>query len=120
MLTSNLDAHIITKAAVHRRQVSNVASATALVAGQQKPPLMTAQAQRMSAGPRAGINMAASTRALNRTMAPSLVVILGATGTGKSKLAIEIGKRLHGEILSADSMQVRGEGEARESFRAPP
>uniref|UniRef100_A0A3B3BKG3 tRNA dimethylallyltransferase n=1 Tax=Oryzias melastigma TaxID=30732 RepID=A0A3B3BKG3_ORYME len=56
--------------------VSNVASATALVAGQQK------------------------------TMAPSLVVILGATGTGKSKLAIEIGKRLHGEILSADSMQV--------------
>ncbi|XP_024119515.1 tRNA dimethylallyltransferase [Oryzias melastigma] len=60
----------------------------------------------MSAGPRAGINMAASTRALNRTMAPSLVVILGATGTGKSKLAIEIGKRLHGEILSADSMQV--------------
>ncbi|RVE66450.1 hypothetical protein OJAV_G00107450 [Oryzias javanicus] len=80
--------------------------ATALVAGQQKPPLLTAQAQRMSAGPRGGINMAAPTRALNRTMGPSLVVILGATGTGKSKLAIEIGKRLHGEILSADSMQV--------------
>ena len=35
-----------------------------------------------------------------------LVVILGSTGTGKSKLAIEIGKRLGGEILSADSMQV--------------
>ena len=35
-----------------------------------------------------------------------LVVILGSTGTGKSKLGIEIGKRIGGEILSADSMQV--------------
>ncbi|XP_051245423.1 tRNA dimethylallyltransferase isoform X2 [Dicentrarchus labrax] len=54
--------------------------------------------------------MAASARsvrcALRRAMVPSLVVILGATGTGKSKLAIEIGKRLQGEIISADSMQV--------------
>lgn len=43
---------------------------------------------------------------LRRTMVPSLLVILGATGTGKSKLAIEIGKRFQGEIISADSMQV--------------
>ena len=43
---------------------------------------------------------------LRRAMRPSLVVILGATGTGKSKLAIEIGKRFQGEIISADSMQV--------------
>ncbi|XP_061520275.1 tRNA dimethylallyltransferase isoform X1 [Phycodurus eques] len=54
--------------------------------------------------------MATSTRcmkcALGRAMSPSLVVILGATGTGKSKLAVEIGKRLRGEIISADSMQV--------------
>ncbi|TMS18103.1 tRNA dimethylallyltransferase [Larimichthys crocea] len=54
--------------------------------------------------------MAASARsvqcAFRRAMVPSLVVILGATGTGKSKLAIEIGKRLQGEIISADSMQV--------------
>uniref|UniRef100_A0A3B5BBP9 tRNA dimethylallyltransferase n=1 Tax=Stegastes partitus TaxID=144197 RepID=A0A3B5BBP9_9TELE len=54
--------------------------------------------------------MAASTLsvqcALRRAMVPSLVVILGATGTGKSKLAIELGKRLQGEIISADSMQV--------------
>ncbi|XP_008419704.1 tRNA dimethylallyltransferase isoform X1 [Poecilia reticulata] len=54
--------------------------------------------------------MAASTLSvqsvLRRAMVPSLVVILGATGTGKSKLAIEIGKRLQGEIISADSMQV--------------
>lgn len=35
-----------------------------------------------------------------------MVVILGATGTGKSKLAIELGQRLQGEIISADSMQV--------------
>ncbi|XP_044192323.1 tRNA dimethylallyltransferase isoform X2 [Thunnus albacares] len=54
--------------------------------------------------------MAAATRsvrcAVRRAMIPSLVVILGATGTGKSKLAIELGKRLQGEIISADSMQV--------------
>uniref|UniRef100_A0A672GUJ6 tRNA dimethylallyltransferase n=1 Tax=Salarias fasciatus TaxID=181472 RepID=A0A672GUJ6_SALFA len=54
--------------------------------------------------------MAASTfgvqSAVRRAIVPSLVVILGATGTGKSKLAIEIGKRLCGEIISADSMQV--------------
>ncbi|XP_054620096.1 tRNA dimethylallyltransferase [Dunckerocampus dactyliophorus] len=54
--------------------------------------------------------MAASTHsmkcALRKAMTPSLVVILGSTGTGKSKLAIEIGKRLQGEIISADSMQV--------------
>ncbi|XP_030644958.1 tRNA dimethylallyltransferase [Chanos chanos] len=54
--------------------------------------------------------MAATTlgvqRALRKGIAPSIVVILGATGTGKSKLAIEIGKRLKGEIISADSMQV--------------
>ncbi|XP_022092988.1 tRNA dimethylallyltransferase, mitochondrial-like isoform X2 [Acanthaster planci] len=34
-----------------------------------------------------------------------VVVILGATGTGKSKLAIQIGERFGGEIISADSMQ---------------
>uniref|UniRef100_H2UFC2 tRNA dimethylallyltransferase n=1 Tax=Takifugu rubripes TaxID=31033 RepID=H2UFC2_TAKRU len=43
---------------------------------------------------------------LRRAMVPSVLVILGATGTGKSKLAIEIGKRFQGEIISADSMQV--------------
>ncbi|KAK8392812.1 hypothetical protein O3P69_014923 [Scylla paramamosain] len=35
-----------------------------------------------------------------------LIVILGATGTGKSKLALEIAARFQGEIISADSMQV--------------
>lgn len=55
--------------------------------------------------------MAASARsvrvAVKRSVVPSLVVVLGATGTGKSKLAIELGKRFRGEIISADSMQVR-------------
>ncbi|XP_072771724.1 tRNA dimethylallyltransferase isoform X4 [Nerophis lumbriciformis] len=37
---------------------------------------------------------------------PSLLVILGATGTGKSKLAIDLATRLRGEVISADSMQV--------------
>uniref|UniRef100_A0A8D1TJ29 tRNA dimethylallyltransferase n=1 Tax=Sus scrofa TaxID=9823 RepID=A0A8D1TJ29_PIG len=43
-------------------------------------------------------------RDLKRTL--PLVVILGATGTGKSTLALQLGQRLGGEIISADSMQV--------------
>ncbi|KAG1669853.1 tRNA dimethylallyltransferase [Nymphon striatum] len=35
-----------------------------------------------------------------------VVVVLGSTGTGKSKLAIELAKMFCGEIISADSMQV--------------
>lgn len=49
------------------------------------------------------VNMAAS---VGKFRCLPIVVILGSTGTGKSKLAIEIGKRVGGEILSADSMQV--------------
>lgn len=67
--------------------------------------------------------MAATTlgmqNALKKTVLPPLVVILGATGTGKSKLAIEIGKRLQGEIISADSMQVRHSRHTRNLFRRP-
>ena len=37
---------------------------------------------------------------------PLIIVILGCTGTGKSKLSIEIARRVGGEIISADSMQV--------------
>ncbi|XP_038657894.1 tRNA dimethylallyltransferase isoform X2 [Scyliorhinus canicula] len=37
-----------------------------------------------------------------------LVVILGATGCGKSRLALELGRRFTGEIVSADSMQEGG------------
>uniref|UniRef100_A0A646QFQ0 tRNA dimethylallyltransferase n=1 Tax=Hemiscolopendra marginata TaxID=943146 RepID=A0A646QFQ0_9MYRI len=35
-----------------------------------------------------------------------IVVILGSTGTGKSKLALELARKFEGEIISADSMQV--------------
>lgn len=35
-----------------------------------------------------------------------IVAIIGSTGTGKTKLSIELAKRFNGEIISADSMQV--------------
>ena len=35
-----------------------------------------------------------------------LVVVLGSTATGKSKLGIELAKLFNGEVISADSMQV--------------
>lgn len=35
-----------------------------------------------------------------------VVVVLGATGAGKSKLALEIAQRFGGEIISADAMQM--------------
>jgi tRNA A37 N6-isopentenylltransferase MiaA len=39
-------------------------------------------------------------------MAARAIIILGTTGTGKSKLAIELAKQLGGEVISADSKQV--------------
>uniref|UniRef100_A0A182W5W2 Uncharacterized protein n=1 Tax=Anopheles minimus TaxID=112268 RepID=A0A182W5W2_9DIPT len=38
--------------------------------------------------------------------APPVVVILGSTGTGKTKLSLELAARYRGEVISADSMQV--------------
>ena len=35
-----------------------------------------------------------------------MIVIVGATGVGKSKLALELAKNISGEIINADSMQV--------------
>lgn len=35
-----------------------------------------------------------------------IIVILGSTATGKTKLSIELAKRFNGEIISADSMQI--------------
>ena len=35
-----------------------------------------------------------------------IIVIVGPTGIGKTKLSIELAKRLNGEIISADSMQI--------------
>ncbi|XP_050075141.1 tRNA dimethylallyltransferase [Anopheles maculipalpis] len=37
---------------------------------------------------------------------PPVVVILGSTGTGKTKLSLELAARYGGEVISADSMQV--------------
>ncbi|XP_035734386.1 tRNA dimethylallyltransferase-like [Vespa mandarinia] len=34
-----------------------------------------------------------------------ILVILGSTGSGKSRLGIELARRFCGEIISADSMQ---------------
>lgn len=42
-------------------------------------------------------------RALVRTKTP---IILGATATGKSALAVELARRLNGDVISLDSMQV--------------
>lgn len=35
-----------------------------------------------------------------------MVIILGATGSGKTKLGVELAQRFGAEIISADSMQV--------------
>ena len=37
---------------------------------------------------------------------PPIVVVLGATGAGKSKLALEIAQKFKGEVISADAMQM--------------
>ena len=39
-------------------------------------------------------------------MKPRIVVILGPTGVGKSEVAIDVASEVHGEIISADSLQV--------------
>lgn len=37
---------------------------------------------------------------------PKIIVIVGATSAGKTKLGVELARRYHGEIISADSRQV--------------
>lgn len=39
-------------------------------------------------------------------MLPKVIVITGPTATGKSDLAIRLAKKINGEIISADSMQI--------------
>ena len=38
-----------------------------------------------------------------------VILLAGPTGSGKSKLALQLGKSLSGEIINADSMQVYNE-----------
>lgn len=47
-----------------------------------------------------------SVQTMRSMFASPIIFILGSTATGKSKLGIELAKRLNGEIISADSMQV--------------
>ena len=35
-----------------------------------------------------------------------VILIAGPTGSGKSKIAIKLAKKINGEIINADSMQV--------------
>lgn len=37
---------------------------------------------------------------------PKVIVICGPTASGKTSLSIELAKRINGEIISADSMQI--------------
>ena len=37
---------------------------------------------------------------------PKVIVICGPTASGKTKLSIELAKKLNGEIVSCDSMQI--------------
>ena len=39
-------------------------------------------------------------------MNPKIIVIVGPTASGKAALSIEVAKRIGGEIISADSMQI--------------
>ncbi len=43
---------------------------------------------------------------IGKTDRPSVVILLGPTGVGKSRLAIELAEEFGGEIISADSVQV--------------
>jgi tRNA dimethylallyltransferase len=42
----------------------------------------------------------------DNTIKPNVLVIIGPTAVGKTKLSIELAKFLNGEIISADSMQI--------------
>ena len=45
-------------------------------------------------------------KAKSKNTKPKLIVILGSTATGKTKLAVDLASKFNGEIISADSRQV--------------
>src|SRR5262245_46123360 len=62
----------------------------------------------------------------NPGVRPRLVVVVGPTGAGKTRLALELAERTGGEVVSADSQQVyigmdigTGKVSARERARVP-
>ena len=46
---------------------------------------------------------------------PLVIVIEGPTASGKTSLSIELAKKIGGEIICADSMQIYKENEYRDS-----
>ena len=38
--------------------------------------------------------------------APKILVIVGPTASGKTRMAVELAQRHNGEVISADSMQI--------------
>ena len=44
---------------------------------------------------------------IKKKMLEKVIVIIGTTGAGKTKLSIDLAKRLNGEIINTDAMQVR-------------
>jgi len=43
---------------------------------------------------------------MKRVYGAPVVVVLGPTSSGKTKLAVRLAKKFHGEVISADSRQV--------------
>ncbi|TQD73137.1 hypothetical protein C1H46_041340 [Malus baccata] len=52
------------------------------------------------------LTTACSVSAANNKEKEKVIVVSGPTGSGKTRLALELAKRLNGEIISADSVQV--------------
>ena len=44
--------------------------------------------------------------AFRKSIAPSTIIILGPTGSGKTRISIEVAKAINGEIISADSRAI--------------
>lgn len=60
----------------------------------------------MTGSSRDALDMGNKMASFSSSLKCPIVVVLGATGTGKSKLAMQLARTFNGEIISADSMQV--------------
>ncbi|KAK9085491.1 hypothetical protein Sjap_025902 [Stephania japonica] len=85
----------------------------------QLQPLLRYRTPNLNLNPRRTLVTAHSSSTPQKKEKEKVLVISGPTGAGKSRLALELAKRLNGEIISADSVQVyRGldVGSAKPSF----